>query len=205
MFADIFDEVKDYLKIHGGEDDERFTFRKRSEHIRRVFTWVKRLTEDFTEEINSDALLTAALFHDIGYGKSVGSHAENSAVIFRGYAESKGYDKTQSDFIEYLIRNHSNKEMLSSTDTPLELILLLEADLLDETGALRIMWITMSSTSASAPAQSYKESYQNLLEYTHEDLDTNPMRTAKAKEFWENKQVLIREFLKQLEYDLDIK
>ena len=161
MFKEIFDYVKDYLQNHGGEDDDRgFTFRKRSEHIWRVYTWAKRLSKDRTENIDRDALLIAALFHDIGYSKSLNDHANQGALLFHEYAESKGYDKKQMEFIEYLIRNHSNKEMLSSPDTPLELILLLEADMLDETGVLGIIWDAMMIGSGAT--SSYIEAY-NLL------------------------------------------
>jgi len=110
LFKEIFNEVKDYLEKYGGENDDRFVFRKRSEHIWRVFIWTKRLIEDCTENINREALLTAALFHDIGYRfKRVQDHGAQGALIFREYAESKNYEKNQADFIEYLIRSHSSK------------------------------------------------------------------------------------------------
>jgi uncharacterized protein len=83
QYNKIFNEVKDYLEKHDGENDERFSFRKRSEHIKRVFMWTKRLSEDY-ENINKEALLIAALFHDVGKTKLIRSdHAENSAKVFR--------------------------------------------------------------------------------------------------------------------------
>ena len=207
MFKDIFSEVQNYLQNHDGEVDDRgFTFRKRSEHIWRVFKWVERLieAEDCTENIDRDSLLVAALFHDIGYSKSLTDHAAQSALIFRDYAENNKYDKTQIEFIEYLIRNHSNKSLLSSSDTPLELVFLLEADMLDETGSLGIIWDAMMVGGKAA--QNYIEAYDLLLSHScgGDFLDANPMRSAKAREIWESKQNLIREFMKQLKYDLAI-
>jgi len=203
IYKDIFNEVKTYLLIHGGEDDDRgFTFRKRSEHIQRVFTWVERLIEDCTENIDRDSLLIAALFHDIGYSKSLTNHADQSALIFREYAENHGYSKNQTDFIEYLVRNHSDKDILFAPEIPLELVFLLEADMLDETGALGIIWDAMMSGGKAA--QNYMEAYNLLLSHScsSEIINENPMRSAKAKAIWENKQNLVKEFLKQLEYDL---
>lgn len=201
-FKEIFSEVKAYLEKYGGEHDDRFTFRKRSEHIWRVFNWAKRLIESCTENIDRDALLIAALFHDIGYRfKRTQDHAAQGALIFREYAQSKNYEKAQAGFIEYLIRNHSSKNMLLADDTPLELVILLEADILDETGALGILWDAM--VCGSAGAQSYTEAYNHILTYSC-GITENPMRTAKAKEFWEDKQKLAREFVSRLKFDLAI-
>jgi len=194
LFENIFNEVKEYFITHGGEDDDRgFTFRKRSEHTWRVFTWAQRLSEGYA--INNTALLIAALFHDIGVTKSLNDHANQGALIFREYAANRNYDENQIDFIEYLIRNHSNKELLAA-DIPLELILLLEADMLDETGAHGVIWDAMMA----------KDSYVNAYELlkSHSCDEYLPMRTPKAREIWENKQNLIKEFIKQLKYDLVI-
>jgi len=205
MYKEIFDEVKNYLESHCGDDDDRgFTFRKRSDHIWRVFVWAKRLSEDCAENINKDALFIAALFHDVGRYISHDDHPNQSALIFHDYAENKSYDKNQAEFIEYLIRNHANKEMLFSPDIPLELVFLLEADMLDETGALGIIWDAMMTGGRSA--KNYMETYDLLLAHScdYDVLGVNPMRTAKAKIIWENKQKLIMEFLNQLKDDLGV-
>ena len=201
MYKDLFYYITDYLKSHGGEDDDRFAFRKRSGHIWRVFTWVQRLTADCTEDIDRDALLIAALFHDIGYSESVKDHTNQGALLFHEYANKHHFDQKQSGLIEYLIRNHSDKELLFSTDT-LELVYLLEADMLDETGALGIVWDTMMT--GFRQDEDYMEAYRLLKSHTCNKLNDNPMRTPKAREIWENKQELVKEFMKHLEYDLAI-
>lgn len=205
MFKEIFKEVKEYLEIDSRDNDDRgFIFRKRSDHMWRVFIWAERLIEDCKENINRDALLTAALFHDIGRHISHEDHPNQSALIFHDYATRKNYDINQVEFIEYLIRNHANKEILFSPDIPLELVFLLEADMLDETGALGIIWNAMVSGIMSA--QNYIETYNLLLSWScsSDFLNVNPMRTEKAKKIWESKQKLNKEFLQQLEYDLGI-
>jgi uncharacterized protein len=84
----------------------------------------------------------------------------------------------------------------------LELILLLEADILDETGALGILWDAMVAGSRSV--QSYTEVYRQLTKHSINHLNINMMRTEKAKEIWERKQYLAKEFIKQLEDDVAI-
>ncbi len=90
-----------------------------------------------------------------------------------------GFEPEFINFVVYLVRNHSNKQLMTRSDTPLELILLMEADLLDETGALSV-------------------------NYSYASLNVNPMVTVKAKEFWQSKQKLIEDFIEHLSYDLGI-
>ena len=109
MYKQIFDEVKNYLLKHSGNDDDRgFAFRKRSDHMWRVFTWAERLVEGCAENIDKNALFIAALFHDTGRYISHSDHANQSAFIFREYAVKKNYNEAEAVFIEYLIRNHDN-------------------------------------------------------------------------------------------------
>lgn len=180
-----------------------FPFRKRSEHTKRVFMWAERLVD---EEycINKDALLISAMFHDVGYAMSSDNskHAENSAIICENYLSENGFSTELINFVVYLVKNHSRKELMTVRDTPLELILLMEADLLDETGALSIVWDCMSE--GSQQIQTFEKTYDHILNYTYKSLIINPMVTDKAKVFWESKQKLTREFLKHLSFDLGI-
>ena len=204
MYNQIFEFVKSYLE----EDGElskvgHFPFRKRSEHIRRVFIWTKRLVEDKIN-INKEAIFIAALFHDVGYAISVdgSSHAEYSAEICQKYLIKHNFDAKLIDQVTYLIRNHSNKQLLTVKSTPLELIILMEADLLDETGALSIVWDCMME--GSQEIQTFEKTYNHIKDYTYRALRDNSMVTNKAIEFWEKKQRLVKKFIEHLSYDLGI-
>jgi len=206
MYAKMFQFVKNYLENNDGETIKigYFPFRKRSEHISRVFMWSERLL-DGEPYINKKAVLVSAIFHDIGYALSLDNlkHAENSAVICKKYLIENGYDIEFINFVVYLVKNHSNKELMTVNDTPLELILLMEADLLDETGALSVVWDCMME--GSQQIQTFEKTYNHILNYSYKSLKVNPMITSKAKAFWESKQNLIQEFIKQLSFDLEIK
>lgn len=84
--------------------------------------------------------------------------------------------------------------------TPLELIILMEADLLDETGPLSIVWDCMME--GAQEIQSFKKTYDHIINYSYKILNKNLMVTAKGKEYWESKQKLVHEFVMQLSYDL---
>lgn len=180
-----------------------FYFRKRTEHIKRVFMWASRLI-DSELYVNKEAVLVSAIFHDVGYAlaEDKTKHAENSAILCEKYLNDNGFDTKFTDFVVYLVKNHSNKELMSCKETPLELILLMEADLLDETGALSIIWDCMME--GAQEIQTYEKTYEHILNYSYKALAKDPMITPKGKEFWKNKQKLVQEFVNQLSFDLGL-
>lgn len=76
----------------------------------------------------------------------------------------------------------------------------MEADILDESGAMSIVWDCM--IEGGQMEQSYIKTYKHIDAYTYKTLETNPMKTDKAKEFWVKKKELTIEFLNQLMFDL---
>jgi uncharacterized protein len=205
MYDKMFQFVNKQLENNDYEASKigLFPFRKRTEHIKRVFMWAKRLV-DSELCVNREAVLVSAIFHDVGYAlaEDKAKHAENSAVICEKYLSENGFDNEFIDFVVYLVKNHSNKKLMTSEDTPLELILLMEADLLDETGALSIVWDCMME--GNQEIQTYQKSHEHIMNYTYKAMTKNPMVTPKAKEFWESKQKLVQEFVNQLSYDLGL-
>ena len=203
-YDQMFQYVQNYL-INTGCDEattiSTFAFRKRHEHTRRVFHWAKRLIEG-EAGINTQAVLTAAIFHDIGYAllpKGM-EHAQNSAVLCEKYLMENHYDSDFIRLVVFLVKNHSHKELLKNADTPLELILLMEADLLDESGALSIVWDCMAEGAKESP--SYEKTYHHIMNYSVNTLNINPMVTKKAKAFWEDKQRFAKIFIDHLSFDL---
>jgi len=215
---DVLDEMFAYVRHNLEGIDEfatkspvRFPFRKRSEHIWRVLQWAKRLSDEGNRgvnEIDKESLLIAAVFHDSGYALSHNGaeHAKNSAIIFDRYAAETGVIRSRfnekHDFITYLIKNHSNKLMLTSGNTPLEHVLLMEADLLDETGAMSIVWDCMAEGAKAD--QSFVNAYTAIKSFSADTLNENPMVTVRAREYWAEKQKLLKLFLEHLAFDLNI-
>ncbi len=209
-FEKEFEYVKDYLTTTNGELSRRETetFRKRSEHIKNVCTWCLRiyneLDEIFKSRVSLDCILLAATFHDVAYGVEsfYNSHPLEGAQIWKEYAIRNNYDINKIEYVSFLIKEHSNKELLKEKDTPLELIILMEADILDEEGAMSICW-DMINLSYKHP-QSYLDCYYKIIKYSAHILNENPMKTKPAIRYWQNKQNLVKEFINQLEFDLNI-
>lgn len=208
-YEEMFYYVKRTLEKNQGEVKEKYwlKFRKRSEHIKRTCIWLSRLiTEPSDLEIADPyPLMTAAIFHDCGYRLenhqvSKKNHGALGAEIFSKFAEDKGYEKAQIDKIAGWILHHSNKSLLKETETEPELILLLEADILDEEGALSIVCDCMAQGMLGA--DDYYNAICRLQKFSAVILKENPMVTKKAKLYWKQKQQIVQSFLEALEVDL---
>lgn len=208
IFNKYFDYVKNYLINNDGDNSPNplHSFRSRVDHIRRVYIWTTRLLEKdvHLSKEDEEVVLTAAIFHDIGYrnDESKKNHAEKGAIIFKEYAIHMGLDNKLIDRVCYLIENHSNKKLLSKKDTPIELVILLEADLLDEEGAMGIAFDCM--TAGAANVNSFEESIKYIEEYSCDILEKDPMITSFARKCWDDKKKFIKEFIIRYKYDLGI-
>lgn len=208
-YEEMFYYVRDILERNGGEVKEKYwlIFRKRSQHTRRTCLWLWRLIcepADLTIE-NPYLLMTAAIFHDSGYRMennqvSKNDHGKAGAQVFRDFAKDKGFTRDQIDQICGWITVHSDKSLLKDLKSPPELVLLMEADLLDEEGALAVVCDCMAQ-GILGPNE-YRDAVQRISHFSAKVLDENPMVTPKAIKYWEQKQKIVRDFLEALELDL---
>lgn len=198
-----------YDNFTGGEARKSYPFRSRYQHTKRVMAWMKRIISD-RPQVDREMMELAIIFHDIGYciGENK-KHCIHSEEIFREYASARSNDelahsiyrdKDKIERIAYLIRMHSDKFRLGKEQLDDDILILMEADLLDEEGAMRIAWDGMAEGMAGG------ESFDALL-YRHKKFwnpDYNPMVTPLAREYFSRKQALMREYLGQLSFDLEV-
>ena len=204
-FEELFAYVKDALVAydhHGGASKNKIKY-SRFEHTERVYRWMLILSEDYADKIDMEALRIATIFHDIGYSlnkENMHSHAEDGAVLCREYLDAIGYPAEKAEFICDLIAKHSHKEVLHREDTPLELVLLMEADLFDDTGAHGIVmdaWIQAAKEDVS-----FESILEHIKKFSLKQMQVNPMRTEKARRIWEEKKDLTNKFVESLTVDL---
>jgi uncharacterized protein len=202
MYEEYLKYVKDFLTVHNGDapPNPLMAFRSKYQHTVRVLGWAKRLVEG-RKDVDINVLYTAAIFHDIGNAIDRESHAELGAKVFYEYGIKTEMDLPFIEKVKNLIFFHSSKELLKEKDIPIELILLMEADLLDEEGALRMVWYTLDK--AISGAQSYEDVYQHIVMGNNKRL-VNPMITEKAKYYWNEKQKIVEAFTKHLEDDITV-
>jgi uncharacterized protein len=172
-----------------------------SSHTQRVFGWAKQLLQ--TEKADEELVLITALFHDAGYaGGENNDHPEYGAALCEGYLAEAGYSEEFIQKVSFLIRHHQDKRMLYEAETPIELKLLIEADNLDETGALSIVRDCMSE--GRNEHASYEETLNRLKNHGpyKTGFDYNPMVTETSRQIWRRKQLVYKKFVENLEKDL---
>ncbi len=202
----MLEYVKDTLYSSGNDKPNREYqhFRSRFSHTKRVLSWCERLRRAYDGPVNECVLYVSAIFHDVGYAvaddENAVPHAQASAELFREYC--KTHDVSYIPIISENISLHSDKSLLKQADTPIELILLMEADLLDETGALSILFDCLSS--GERHSDSYEAAYEHICKYSCRSFDDDPMVTPEAIRIWEGKKKLVRAFVHSLETDLNI-
>lgn len=195
--------VREYLIQHNGMNSPNplHPFRSRYHHTIRVLHWCFRLADE-EQGIDKEALYTAAVFHDIGYAdKENENHAQRSYEAFLEYAKMHNMEPLFVEKTADMIRRHSDKKLLKESDTSKELILLLEADLLDEEGAMGIVWDCM--TLGNEHVNSYGNAYYHIIESSSKQ-EPNPMVTPKAVRYWDEKKRIAAEFAEELKEDLMI-
>ena len=206
MYEQMIAYVKEMLQQYEESDStKKLAVRyDRFEHTMRVCRWMQILYEAYPdkEEIDAEALAIACIFHDIGYCEveNIRRHAEIGAEYCRKYLTQIGFDAKKTDFICDLIARHSDKKNM--VGIPMELVLLREADLLDDTGVQGLV-LDIWMEAACQDEVSFESILQHMERYTLRLMQENPMWTDKAREIWEEKRKLTEVFVGEYRRDLE--
>lgn len=138
-----------------------FTYREKFSHTLRVLMWAEKLLE--TERADSDILLMAVIFHDVGYVVSSQNHMLYSANICRKYLEGQFCNQNYLDKVCEIIINHDDKKLIHVHGTCIEQILMIEADNLDESGVLSILWDAVGT--GKEKNVSYLKAYERICQH----------------------------------------
>ena len=174
----------------------------RFDHTMRVFKWMLLLYDACPEKehIDFDSLAVATLFHDIGYCEDCEDHAKPGAELCRKYLEDRHCSLEKTDFICDLVACHSDKDILLQ-DIPMELVLLMEADLLDDTGAQSLVMDAWFEIVGEEQA-TFESILEHMEAFSIKQMQDNPMRTEKGKQLWEEKRRLTEVFVEAYREDL---
>lgn len=201
MFQYVEEMLYSYDRRKGDKSKNKISY-DRYAHTVRVYQWMLRISSQLRDDgIDLEALKIATIFHDVGYSvSSSDDHAEESAHICRDYLERRPYEPAQIDFICYLIEEHPNKRLLHEKTTPLELVILMEADMLDDTGAMGIILDSWIASKEDNP--SFDSVCRHFEKYTYRHMKQMEFVTAPGRQFWHEKRKLVYEFLRQYRRDL---
>lgn len=174
----------------------------RFEHTKRVLVWAKRLYDRASDKelLSYDDIMIATIFHDVGR-KEKGSHALAGVPITQKYLRERGYSEERVQYIGELVGKHSDKWSIHNPDTDRGLVLLMEADLLDDMGAQGVVMDCMITTVRN-PNATFTDCLNHISRFTRALQQENPMETPEGRALWEEKTELVERFTDALEADL---
>ena len=195
------------IQTEGGNGKNKMEFGyTRYEHTKRVLGWAKRLydlTPDKTG-LRYEDLMIATIFHDIGRTvaeKAGTDHATAGVPLTRDWLLSNGYDPERAEYIAGLVGAHSEKWRMNDPAVDRNLLMLMEADLLDDMGLLGIVMDTLIVRARKEDATFY-DCYSHYERYTHPMQYDSPVVTPEAKALWDEKTKDTDHFLKQYRKDI---
>lgn len=195
MHSDIMEYVKKEIAQNG-----RFSqpFRDRFEHTMRVYTWAERLQA--IEGGDLRVIQIASLFHDAGWD-DVLPHEEVSAALAKDYLTTNGYVDLDIEKVIKVVLNHNRRT--SKSILPIECLIVMDADMLDEIGAITVLWDSMATALDEEP--SYIKAYNRLCRYLERNREKFCLlKTESGKRFYKERIAFIENFVANLEFELGL-
>jgi uncharacterized protein len=162
----------------------------------RVYRWAIKLQAKLGGDL--DIIVLAALLHDVGWDETR-PHGEVGAEIAVEYLDSIGVEPEKIKRIGEIIMMHSDKD--TTKELSLECKIVMDADLLDEVGAIGIMWDAMATALEDEP--SYKKAYYRIKNfYRINKPKIRRCKTDAGRAEYTKRMQLIENYIFQLEREL---
>jgi uncharacterized protein len=175
---------------------DNYPFRSRYDHIMRVYRWAIKLQA--REGGDLEIISLAALFHDIGWDPER-PHWEVSAEMAVEYLAEQDLEEAKIGRIGDIILRHNDKD--TTEDLSLECRIVMDADLLDEVGAMSVLWDSMAT--ACEEEASYKKAYTRIKNYYRiNQPKISRCKTATGRLEYTKRMKCIEDFLNELEREL---
>lgn len=201
MYEKMIEYVKNHLNKNVSKSEKEAPFRDNFDHTMRVYEWARRINA--VEKADTQVVEVAAIFHDVG--KGIGrdeSHAETSADICKKYLKDRDFNKQIIERVVRCVKVHSSKE-IPAHELGLEERVLMDADLLDEVGALCVLWEGMIQGTKEKP--SYYKAYDNLVDhYQKREEELGLLKTGEGKRLYEERLAFLKLYIENLKYELGL-
>lgn len=187
--------VKESIEKHKRPN---YPFRSRYRHTLRVLMWVERLQKVLGGDL--EILTYSAIFHDCAW-----NDAENHAIT--SYRVAKDYlnqfdlnEDVKTKILEgVLYHNQNDTEGLNK-----ESYILMDADELDEVGAICVFWDTLAENHEN-DTMSYKSAFLRMKKYMPALYNNIPkFHFEYALDIYQRKLKFMEDFMKEAEEELEI-
>jgi uncharacterized protein len=174
-------------------------FRNRFDHTMRVLKWAQRIHK--VEGGDLGVITLAVLFHDTGWSDKV-DHASVGAELAEKYFLSKNVDPSFISRISSAIRTHNKKQELLST-LPIENLVVLDADILDEVGIITLVWDALATATENMPSYS-KVIEKDLIYYERAREQRNYLKTETGIKLYNERIAIWKKCLSHFKYELGL-
>ena len=172
-------------------------FRNRFNHTMRVLTWAHRIQG--VEGGDLEIITLAVLFHDSGWSDTI-NHALVGAELAEKYLLDKDVDPVQVDRITSAVRTH-NQRLESHKNLPLENLIIMDADALDEVGVTTLVWDAMSTALGDNP--SYVGALERDLDFFKSAKEkTIYLKTETGRKLYNERIAMWKRCINHLQYEL---
>jgi len=193
-YTDMFEYVKQ--EMNNNDRVEWYPFRDRFKHTLRVLKWAERLKNE--EGGNWEIIKIACIFHDVGWDKNV-NHSIVSESIAKKYLLKHNYDNEKLGLVLEAIKNHNLRSDENLVE--LESKIVMDADILDEVGAISIIWDCMASQIDGY--KDYSDVYERIkLYYGKLSSNLKLLKTKTGMRLYKERLEFISQFLNELEFEL---
>ena len=197
--------AREYLARHephaaNGRNAWRQNGAARWAHTLRVLATAQKIAR--AEGADYDVVTVAAIFHDVAkLDSEQDEHALRGAEIARDYLTRAGFSADWIARACQTIVNHPAALEFGDKSLPLEDRILRDADLLDEVGALEIVWTVMN---AGVEAPSYVEARTRIAEYDRKTAERTvaKMMTRAGRKLAEQRLKIVNDFIAQLDEEM---
>ena len=196
IIAHAYTEVEKLI-----QEQSRFSepFRDRYEHTTRVLNWANRIQE--IEGGQKDIITLAVLFHDTGWSETV-DHALVGAKLAEKYLVEKEVDPVVVDRITSAVRTH-NKRQETPKDLPIENLIVMDADLLDEVGVTTLVWDAMATAAENKPSYT-KAMERNQIYFERAQEKAAYLKTEAGMRFYNDRIKMWGKCLNHFRYELGL-
>lgn len=192
-YADVIEFVKTQTAKNGRPPN--YEFRSRYEHTMRVYRWAIKLQS----KLGAILILLYLQHFYMTLADENRPHGEVGAEIAVEYLDSIGVDPEKIAKIGEIIMIHEEKD--TDADLSLECRIVMDADLLDEVGAVSVLWDSMAT--ALEDDASYKRAYYRIKNfYRINKPKIRRCKTDAGRVEYNKRMQLLEEFIFQLEKEL---
>lgn len=177
-----------------------YPFRDRFEHTMRVYRWAIKLQNKMGGDI--EVISLAALLHDIGWDENEEiPHGDIGAQMAADFLVDMEYDPVKIGRVCEIIRRHEDQD--TTDELSLECQIVMDADLLDELGAIGVLWDAMATATGMGDQASYKRAYARIRQFYKINMPKRSRaKTPEGKREYQRRMDFVQSFIAELEREL---